>query len=108
MKLKKDKCLLRCTSNPFHGEVISQQGLSPDQKESPNTYRDATTKIKKELQSFLDTVNCLRRFSPATEEVCKPLQHLILVKADQTWKDRYQDHMTKQRIYSKRCLFEIL
>ena len=30
LKLTKDKCLFRCTSNPFFGKVISQQGVSPD------------------------------------------------------------------------------
>ena len=28
VKLKKDKCLFRCTSIPFLGEIISQQGVS--------------------------------------------------------------------------------
>ena len=30
LKLNKDKCLFRCCSIPFFGEVISQQGVSLD------------------------------------------------------------------------------
>ena len=30
LKLNTDKCLLRCTSIPLFGEVISCHGLSPD------------------------------------------------------------------------------
>ena len=30
MKLNKDKCLFRCTSIPFFGEVVSCKGVSPD------------------------------------------------------------------------------
>ena len=30
LKLKKDKCLLRCISTPFLGEVILQSGMSQD------------------------------------------------------------------------------
>ena len=47
-------------------------------------------KMKREMQSFLDIVNCLSKFSPMTAEVCEPLRRLTSDNAIWTWKRLYQ------------------
>ena len=70
--LIKDKCLFRCTSIPFFGEVISWQGVSPVPQKVQALTEMAPLKSKEELQSFLVILNLLSKFSPATAEVCEP------------------------------------
>ena len=63
----------------------------PGSKESSCTYRYATAKVQRELQSFLGILMYLIKFLPVTPEVCKSLLKLTLVKADWMWNGRYQD-----------------
>ena len=52
--------------------------------------------------SFLSILNYLGKFSPATAEVCEPLQKLTLVKADWMWSRIYQDlHDRAKKILMK-------
>ena len=72
-KLNKGKCLFRCISIPFSGEVISQQGVSPDPIKV-QALKMPPTKSKKELHLVLGILKYLIKSSPMTAEVCKLLQ----------------------------------
>ena len=52
LKCNKDKCLFRCTSIPFFGEVISQQDVSPYPRKLQALTDIPPLKSKKELQLF--------------------------------------------------------
>ena len=65
LKLNKAKCL-RCTSIPFFGEVISQNGVSPDPKKVQVLMDIPPHKYKKELVSFLGMINYLRKISTSS------------------------------------------
>ena len=66
LKLNKDKCHFRFTSVPFFGEVISRQGVKPDQWKLKVLTHMLPPKTKKELQAFLSIINYLGKFSPST------------------------------------------
>ena len=48
-------------------------------------------KVKKELQAFLEILNYLSKFSPATAEECEPLCRVTYVKNEWTWNITYQN-----------------
>ena len=74
LKLNKDKCPVWFTSVPFFGEIISRQGMRPDMRKLKALTDLPPPKSKKELQVFLGILNYLRKFSPITAEVYKPLR----------------------------------
>ena len=82
LKLNKDKCPFRYTSIPICGEIISWQGVSPDPRKAEAQTNLLPLKIKKELQSFLNILNDLSKFSPMTVEVFGPLQKVTSVKTN--------------------------
>ena len=85
MKLNNDKCLFRCISILFFGEVISQQSVSLHHRIVQALTDMPPPKYKKELLSFLCILIYLSKISPVTAEVCKPLGKLTSVKSDWSW-----------------------
>ena len=77
MKLKKDKCHFRCTSVPFFGKIILQNGVKPDPQKLKSLMEMPPPKNKKELQAYLGIINYLGKFSPSTASVCELLQRLV-------------------------------
>ena len=65
--------------------MISQQGVSPDQRKLQVPTDMPPQKMKKELQLFLGILNYISKFSPATAEVCEALHKVKSVKTDLTW-----------------------
>ena len=63
LKLNKDKCLSRCISIPFFGEIISWQCLSVDPSKIQVLTDMPTGKMKKEPLSFLGALDHLSKFS---------------------------------------------
>ena len=70
--LKLKKCLIRCTSIPFFGEVISQLGVGWDVRKVQTLIDMPPPKSKIELQLFLGYTE-QSKFSLVTAEVCEPL-----------------------------------
>ena len=59
------------------------------------------TKRRKELQSFLGALNYLRKISPSTTEVGKPLRWVTWVKTVWTWNGGYQKFFDKAKALIK-------
>ena len=57
IKLKKDKCLFRCTGIPFYSEVISPSSLSLDPRKVQALMSMPLPKCKKELQLLINYSN---------------------------------------------------
>ena len=53
--------------------------------EATCTYRSALYQKDKELESFLDILNFLNKYSPVTLEVCEPMRKHTLVKTEWMW-----------------------
>ena len=54
------------------------------------------------MQLLLGILKYLSKFSPVTAKVCKPLQKLMLVKADLAWNRMYQDLCDKAKMIIKK------
>ena len=107
LKLNKIKCIFSCTTIPSFYEIISHQNESPDLKKTSSTYRHATTKDKKGLESFLSSTYYLIKLSPMTSEVYEPLQKLTSVKTGWPWNRVYQDLYGKAKKIVKK-MHEVL
>ena len=59
MHLNPDKIQIDCAEVPFFGNILSKDGLSPDNKKVELIQQWRTPTNQKELQSFLGTVNYL-------------------------------------------------
>ena len=73
LKLNIGKCLFRCTSIQFIGEIMSWQDVSLDPRKVKVLIDMPPLKSKKQLQTFLGILKYLSNFSSVTAEVCKPL-----------------------------------
>ena len=104
-KLNKDKCHFRCTSVPFFGEVISQNGVQPDPQKIKALVKMPPPKIRK-LQAFLGIINYLNKFSPSTASMCDPLWKLTSSSVVWMWNASYQTlyNKTKSLIKDDICM----
>ena len=82
LKLNKEKCHFRCSSIPFFGEIISWDGSNSDSRKLKVPIVMPPSKYKKGIQSFLNTISYLSKFSPAIAPVCEPLRKLMSVKSE--------------------------
>ena len=74
-----------------------QYCVSPDPRKVQVLMNILPSKSIKELQSFVSILNYLSKFSPATAEVYKPLQKVMLVKAEWSWNGIYQNLYDKAK-----------
>ena len=81
----------------FFEEIISWQGESADQRKAHALTDIPSPKTNKELQSFLDILNYLRKFSPSDCRGVEPLQKLISVKTDYAWNRKCKDIYDKAK-----------
>ena len=77
MHLNPDKIKIDCLEEPFFGNVLSKDGLSPDNKKVELIQQWPTPTDHKKLQSFLGTVNYLSCFLAFLSDLHVPLQALL-------------------------------
>ena len=77
MHLNPDKAKIDCHEVPFFGNVLSKEGLSPDNTKVQLIKDWPVPTNHKELQSFLGTVNYLSRFLAFLSDLQAPLQSLL-------------------------------
>ena len=90
MHLNPDKVKIDCQEVPFFGNILSKEGLSPDNKKVELIQQWPTPTNHKELQSFLGTVNYLSRFLAFLSDLHAPLQSLLKKDAEFTWTPVHQ------------------
>ena len=100
LKLNKNECHFRCTKIPFLEEVILREGVQLDPKKLC-TLTEMPPKIKR-IAIILGTMNYIKKLSPSTTEVCKPLQKLASLKCEWTWNSRYQNLYDKAKNINKK------
>ena len=91
LRLKKGKCIFRCISISFSGEVTSLLGISSDPRKLQTLTDMPLPNSKIELQSFLGILSYWSKLLPAVAQVCKPLQSLTSGKANWAWNRMYED-----------------
>ena len=90
MHLNPDKVQIDCPAVPFFGNVLSKDGLSPDDSKVKLIKDWLTPTDQKELQSFLHTVNYLSHFLAFLSDLHVPLQGLLKENAEFVWTPVHQ------------------
>ena len=85
MHLDPDKVKINCSEVPFFGNVLSKDGLSPDNTKVQLIKDWPVPTNHKELQSFLGTINYLSRFLAFISDLCAPLQALLKKGTEFIW-----------------------
>ena len=93
-------------SIPFFGEVVSRQGVQPDQQKVTTLTEMPAPKNKKKLQAFLGVINYLNKLSPGMSEACKPLRKLTSSNLTWMWNASYQKLFDKAKslIKAEMCM----
>ena len=87
IKLNRAKLEYKCKEVPFHGHVLTSEGLKPDpQKVEAITEMPRPEKPEDELR-LNSMVNYLSRFLPNLSDVMKPLRDLIHKDVERCWSD---------------------
>ena len=90
MHLNPDKVKLDCPKVPFFGNVLSEDGLSPDTRKVELIQQWPTPMNQTELQSFLGTVNYLGYFLAFLSDLCTLLQALLKKGTEFIWTTVHQ------------------
>ena len=90
MHLNPDKVKIDCSEVPFFGNVLSKEGLSPDNTKMLLIKDWPVPMNHKELQSFLGTVNYLSRFLAFLSDLHAPLQSLLKKNTEFIWTPVHQ------------------
>ena len=92
LKLKKEKCKFGYFSISVLGHMIGKGSIHPDPSKLNNLWEYPIPATRKQLFSFIGSVNYLREYIPLYSEIIKPLNDLKKVKTDleKCWKEEHQ------------------
>ena len=83
--LNKEKCIFYCNSIQFLGQIVNQEGISPD-KEKLRAIREVPRPSNvSELRRFLGMINQMSKFSPNLADRSQPLRTLLSKKNHWIW-----------------------
>lgn len=90
IKLNKEKLKLRLTSVPYMGQVLTSEGLRPDE-----TKIEAITKMpaptdKQGVQRLQGMVNYVQRFVPKLSNITVPIRELLRDENEFIWEESIQ------------------
>ena len=85
LTLNPRKFRFKCTSVPFFGNILTDQGIKPDPKKVESIKNWPIPTNVKELQSFLGAVNFLGKFIQDLSSLRSSLQSLIKKDTDYVW-----------------------
>ena len=83
VKLNYKKLQYKCTEVNFCGETYTTDGHKPAQSKITTIVKMPSPRSKKEVQSFIDMINYLSKFSPRLKELAKPIRELVKEKEHQ-------------------------
>ena len=90
LKLNKAKAKFRMTKVKFMKQILTADGLKPDESKVTAIRNIQTPKNVAEIQRFLGCVNYLTRFLPKVSDTAKPLRHLKCEKNQWQWTEKEQ------------------
>ena len=99
MHLNPDKVKINCSEVPFFRNVLSKDGLSPDNTKVQLIKDWLVPTNHKELQSFLGTVNYLSRFLAFLSDLFAPLQALLKKGTEFVWTAVHQHAFDQIKLY---------
>ena len=77
VKLNYDKLKFKCTEVNFYGKTYTTDGCKPAQNKIQAITAMPSPCNKKEVQSFIEMINYLTKFSPRLTKLSKPIRELI-------------------------------
>ena len=100
LKLNKDKCEFSVKKLTFIGDVISDQGVSPDPKKVSAILNMERPTCRQDVQRFMGMINYQAKFIPDLSTKTAPLRSLLDKKNVWTW-----DHAQEEAWnHLKQCL----
>lgn len=95
IKFNKSKFQFKKTSINYMGHVLNQEGISPNPE-----YLEAILQLKnpnnrKELQSFLGSVNYVREYIPHLADLIQPFRGLLKKNSVFTWQQIHTENFNK-------------
>ena len=85
LTLNQKKFKFKCTSVPFFGNILTDNGIKPDPNKVESIKNWPIPKTVKDLQSFLGAVNFLGKFIQGLSSLRSSLQGLIKKDAEYIW-----------------------
>ena len=85
--LNTKKCVFVVTEGKLLGHVISKKGISIDPERIKEIEQIPLPHNKKGMQSFMGTINFVRRFVPNFAQIVKPLQQIVKQSVQFKWTD---------------------
>ena len=85
LKLNKDKCEFAVKSLTFIGDVVSEEGVSPDPRKTSAIANMEKPQNKEEVRRFLGMVTYLAKFIPRLSTVSAPLRMLLEQNNEWMW-----------------------
>ena len=85
ISLNPKKCVFAVTKGKLLGHIVSKKGISIDPERIKDIEQIAMPHNKKGMQSFMGTINFVRRFVPDFAQIVKPLQQMVKQNAQFKW-----------------------
>ena len=95
LTLNPKKLKFKCTSVPFFGNILTDQGIMPDPKKVEAIKQWPVPTCVKDLQSFLGAVNFLGKFIQGLSSLRVSLQGLIKKDSEYLWTATHQHAFDK-------------
>ena len=95
ISLNPRKCVFVIIEGKLLGHVVSKKGISIDPERIKAIEQIPLPHNKKGMQSFMGTINFMRRFVPDFAQIVKPLQQMVKQSVQFKWTDVEKNTFSK-------------
>jgi hypothetical protein len=95
LKLIYDKCMIRQTSVPYMGHILSESGLKADPAKLKAILEMPTPKDKEGVRQFLGFIQNLAKFIPNLSQVDGPIRILLKSDIEFAWNSEQETSFTE-------------
>ena len=89
------KCVFAVMEGKLHGHIVSKKGISIDLERIKAIEQIPLPHNKNGMQSFMGTINFVRRFVPDFAQIVKPLQQMVKQSAQFKWTEIEKNAFSK-------------
>jgi hypothetical protein len=95
---KYSKCEFWIGEVPFHGHIISNEGISVDPAKVKEIVAWSIATVVTEVQSFLGLAGYYQRFIEGFSKIAKPMISLLEKGREFKWDEKYQDSFNQLKL----------
>jgi hypothetical protein len=95
---KYSKCEFWIGEVPFHGHIISNEGISVDPAKVKEIVAWSIPTVVTEVQSFLGLAGYYQRFIEGFSKIAKPMISLLEKGREFKWDEKYQDSFNQLKL----------